>query len=54
MAAKAWTADLRGHYEDMARVWDKLAEERLAFFVDHPAPDHHGEAAMDRKAAANT
>lgn len=33
LSAKATTPDLKDHYQGMARVWDKLAEERLTFFV---------------------
>jgi hypothetical protein len=36
LAARASNNDLRGHYEGLARVWSKLAEERLAFFVEDP------------------
>jgi len=36
LANKAPNDDLRGHYEGLAKVWDKLAEERLAFFVEDP------------------
>jgi hypothetical protein len=41
------SGDLRAHYEDMARVWDKLAEERLTFFVESPEQDTEGEVAED-------
>ncbi len=36
LAGKAPSPDLRSHYEGLARVWRKLAEERLAFFVENP------------------
>jgi hypothetical protein len=29
----AGTPELRAHYEQLALVWDKLAEERLTFFI---------------------
>lgn len=29
-------ADVRSHYENIANTWDKLADERLAFFVGQP------------------
>ena len=44
---KAVQPELRAHYERMADIWDKLAEERLAFFVDHPEEDADGEVADD-------
>jgi hypothetical protein len=44
-AAKAPTPDLKAHYEELASVWDKLAEERLTFFVQHPDADIHNEVA---------
>jgi hypothetical protein len=36
-AAKAPNGELRIHYQNLANVWEKLADERLAFFVEHPA-----------------
>jgi hypothetical protein len=39
MAATAKPSDVQAHYEEMARIWDKLAQERLAFFVTHPEHD---------------
>ncbi|HEX3942655.1 MAG TPA: hypothetical protein VHW69_01070 [Rhizomicrobium sp.] len=42
---KAAGSDLRGHYERMAEVWDKLAEERLTFFVEDPATDNDNAVA---------
>lgn len=33
-AARASDHELRGHYEQLADVWEKLADERLAFFID--------------------
>lgn len=44
-AAKAPTPDLKAHYEELATVWDKLAEERLTFFVEHPEADTENEVA---------
>ena len=41
--------DLKAHYENMANVWDKLAEERLTFFVENPEQDTQGEVAEDAK-----
>jgi hypothetical protein len=37
-AAHASNAEIRSRYEDMARIWEKLADERLDFFVQHDAP----------------
>jgi hypothetical protein len=36
---KATTPDLKSHYEQMGEVWDKLAEERLTFFVEPETGD---------------
>ncbi|MBV8975966.1 MAG: hypothetical protein JO261_02100 [Alphaproteobacteria bacterium] len=36
-AASASTVDLKGGYEGLARVWKKLADERLSFFVEEPS-----------------
>ncbi|MFL5238160.1 MAG: hypothetical protein ACJ8EL_11255 [Rhizomicrobium sp.] len=44
-AAKAPNSDLKSHYEELANVWDKLAEERLTFFVEHPEADTQNEVA---------
>jgi hypothetical protein len=33
LSQKAPTADIRQHYLDLAIMWDRLAEERLTFFV---------------------
>ena len=44
-AAKASTPDVKAHYQNLAQVWDKLAQERLTFFVEHPDADNKGEAA---------
>jgi hypothetical protein len=44
-AARAPTPDLKAHYEELAAVWDKLAEERLTFFVQHPEADTENEVA---------
>jgi hypothetical protein len=46
LASKA-TGDVRAHYEQMAETWDKLANERLTFFVEHPEEDTEGEVAED-------
>lgn len=34
-AAHASNAEIRSRYEEMARIWEKLADERLDFFVQH-------------------
>jgi hypothetical protein len=41
-AAKASTTELQGHLQEMAAIWDKLADERLTFFVKHPRPTGGG------------
>jgi hypothetical protein len=33
LAEKASTPDIRGHFENLARTWEKLADERKTFFV---------------------
>jgi hypothetical protein len=35
-AARAASSELKGHYEQLADIWEKLADERLAFFIDNP------------------
>jgi hypothetical protein len=40
LGARASTSELRAHYEEMAEVWDKLAHERLTFFVDRCEADN--------------
>jgi hypothetical protein len=45
MGAKASTPDLKEHYIHLAQTWDKLAAERLTFFVEHPDADGDEEAA---------
>jgi hypothetical protein len=35
-AARAANNELKGHYDQLADIWEKLADERLAFFVDDP------------------
>lgn len=47
LGARAVGDDLKKHYENMANIWDKLAQERLTFFVKHPEEDTEGEAAAD-------
>ncbi|HEX3944406.1 MAG TPA: hypothetical protein VHW69_09995 [Rhizomicrobium sp.] len=44
-AARAANQELKGHYEQLAGVWEKLADERLAFFVDEPDEKIKGAAA---------
>jgi hypothetical protein len=34
LAGRAPNGELRGHYESLAKMWTKLAEERLAFFIE--------------------
>jgi hypothetical protein len=36
LSTQASVSDLRKHYESLAEIWEKLAEERLAFFVTTP------------------
>jgi hypothetical protein len=36
LAAMGSSAETGAHYEYLAVMWDKLAEERLAFFVTPP------------------
>ena len=52
-AASATNADLKRHYEELATVWDKLAKERLDFFVEHPDADVHGELEADESDGQN-
>jgi hypothetical protein len=40
LSAKASMPDLKTHFDDMARVWDKLAQERLSFFVEPREADN--------------
>jgi hypothetical protein len=35
LAMQGTTAEIKGHYQQLANMWDKLAEERLAFFISH-------------------
>jgi hypothetical protein len=35
-AERAGTDDLKGHYKQLAGVWEKLADERVAFFIENP------------------
>jgi len=34
--AKNSPGDMRAHYEELAAMWDRMAEERLSFFVPSP------------------
>ena len=45
-AAKA-KGNLKQQYEELATAWDRLAADRLAFFIDHPEADLHGEVDGD-------
>jgi hypothetical protein len=45
-AANAPNSEVRGHYEELARIWKKLAEERLAFFVIPPGGDGANEQGL--------
>jgi hypothetical protein len=38
-AARASTPDLQSHFQDMAAIWERLADERITFFVGQPAPN---------------
>jgi hypothetical protein len=49
IAAKASTPELQGHFQEMAAIWEKLADERMTFFVEYPrertaavTPSSHG------------
>ena len=44
--------ELKPHYEELARAWEKLAADRLAFFVSHPEADLHGEVDGDKAAGS--
>jgi hypothetical protein len=35
LAAKS-RPELRSHYEELARTWEKLAQERETFFIEPP------------------
>ena len=48
-ANRSATNELRSHYENLADVWEKLADERLAFFIEHPKVD--GEEGERRRAS---
>ena len=41
LAGKSTSAEIRKNYEDLATVWERLAEERLGFFI--PAPEAAAE-----------
>ena len=34
LAQEATTRDIQGHYENLSRTWEKLAEEREHFFIE--------------------
>lgn len=34
MAAKAPTLEVKDHYQSLAEIWDRLAQERVTFFID--------------------
>jgi hypothetical protein len=34
--ARASDEELKGHYDQLAGVWEKLADERVAFFIENP------------------
>ena len=42
LADKATVPDIRGHYENLARTWEKLADERKYFFIDDPDTEEDG------------
>ncbi|HEY1962008.1 MAG TPA: hypothetical protein VGG69_06295 [Rhizomicrobium sp.] len=50
-ALRSSTGELRSHYENLAEVWEKLADERLAFFVENPEPDMDTETERKRASA---
>jgi hypothetical protein len=50
-ANRASTSELRRHYENLALVWDKLADERLTFFVQHHDSDTEAEVDVGRHSA---
>jgi hypothetical protein len=39
LSAKAASPDLRSHFQSLSSVWDRLAEERMTYFVDPEAED---------------
>ena len=42
--------ELRSHYDNLAEVWEKLADERLAFFLEHPKTE--SEDGVEGRASA--
>ena len=46
LSAKASTPDLRDHFGNMAIVWDKLAQERLSFFVEPREADNDDDTSI--------
>jgi len=49
LAAKASTPEFQEDFQEMAAIWEKLADERMTFFVQHPrewtaavTPSSHG------------
>jgi hypothetical protein len=49
IAGRASTPQIRKHFEDLARTWHKLADERLTFFIDPVSAD--GPASETREDA---
>jgi hypothetical protein len=39
LAQSGTSADIRRHYQQLAEMWDRLAEERLTFFVTTEAEE---------------
>jgi hypothetical protein len=50
-ANRASTSELRTHYANLAAVWEKLADERVAFFIQQPEPETDGETKGPRRTA---
>jgi hypothetical protein len=38
-AAKVFSPEIRAHYEDLARTWENLAEERKTFSIERQQSD---------------
>lgn len=52
LAETSSTVTIRNHYAHIARIWDKLADERLAFFVTGAPAPAIGSAPADRQPQA--
>jgi len=42
LAQEATAPDIKGHYENLARTWEKLADERKSFFVERAEISYEG------------